>query len=167
MGQSNEKVYLPNGSTLTTKHKTLLPFNQLTKTAREALVLPGLKKSLASVSKWADEGYTTIFHPGEEGVTIHDKDSLTITMKTPPLLHGIKTNGDKLWTIASNDDKSTREETHNVYSLPSMTQSIKYLHAAAGFPVKETWLTAIEAGNYVTWPGLTTAAVRKHFPDSD
>jgi hypothetical protein len=60
-----------------------------------------------------------------------------------------------------------QEEKHNVYSLPSMTQSIKYLHAAAGFPVKETWLTAIEAGNYVTWPGQTTAAVRKHFPDSD
>ena len=54
MGQSNEKVYLPDGSTLTTKHKTLLPFNQLTTTAREASVLPGLKKSLASVSKWAD-----------------------------------------------------------------------------------------------------------------
>ena len=48
-----------------------------------------------------------------------------------------------------------------------MAQSIKYMHAAAGFPVKETWLDAIDAGNYVTWPGLTTAAARKHFPDSD
>jgi hypothetical protein len=46
-------------------------------------------------------------------------------------------------------------------------QSIKYLHAVAGFPVKETWLDAIKAGNYVTWPGLTAAAVQKHCPDSD
>ena len=165
--KSFKEVYLPDDSKLKASTKTKLPFTQLSDRAREADILPGLKRSLMSVSKMSDEGYTTIFHPGEEGVTIHDKDSLTITMRTPPVLHGIKTNGDKLWTIASNDDKSTREETHNVYSLPSMTQSIKYLHAAAGFPVKETWLTAIEAGNYVTWPGLTTAAVRKHFPDSD
>jgi hypothetical protein len=33
--------------------------------------------------------------------------------------------------------------------------------------VKETWLNAIKAGNYVTWPGVTTTAVRKHFPELD
>jgi hypothetical protein len=44
----------------------------------------------------SEEGYTTIFHPGEEGVTVHDKGTLTITMKKPPILHGIKNNGDKL-----------------------------------------------------------------------
>ena len=60
-----------------------------------------------------------------------------------------------------------QEEAHNVYSLPSISQSIRYLHAAAGFPVQETWIDAIQAGNYITWPGLTAAAVRKHFPDSD
>ena len=59
------------------------------------------------------------------------------------------------------------EEVINVYSLPSIPQSIKYLHAVAGFPVKETWIDAIQAGNYITWPGLTPAAVWKHFPDSD
>ena len=52
-------------------------------------------------------------------------------------------------------------------SLPSIPHTIRYLHATAGFPVKETWLNAIKAGNYVTWPGVTTTAVRKHFPESD
>ena len=42
-----------------------------------------------------------------------------------------------------------------------------YLHAAAGFPVKETFLDAVRAGNYATWPGLTTTLIAKHFPDSD
>jgi hypothetical protein len=98
MGQSNEKVFLPDGSTLTTKHKTLLPFNQLTTTAREASVLPGLKKSLASVSKWADEGYTTIFHPGENGVTVHRPGTLTLMFAEPPVLQGHKRCGAKLWT---------------------------------------------------------------------
>ncbi len=55
----------------------------------------------------------------------------------------------------------------NVYDLPSVNQTIKYLHAAAGYPVKDTWVKAINAGNYTTWPGLTAIAVRKHFPESD
>jgi hypothetical protein len=42
-----------------------------------------------------------------------------------------------------------------------------YFHAAAGFPVKETFLDAVRAGNYATWPGLTTTLIAKHFPDSD
>jgi hypothetical protein len=30
-----------------------------------------------------------------------------------------------------------------------------YLHRAAGHPVKKTWLAAIKAGEYATWPGLS------------
>ena len=33
-----------------------------------------------------------------------------------------------------------REEVANVYNLPSIPQTIKYLHAAAGYPVEDTWL---------------------------
>jgi hypothetical protein len=35
-----------------------------------------------------------------------------------------------------------REYIHNVYELPSIEPTIRYLHAAAGFPVEETWLKA-------------------------
>jgi hypothetical protein len=64
MGQLHEEVYFLDGSTLRTAHKTLLPFKQLSKAAQEAAVLPGIKKSLASVNKWAEE-YIMIFHPGD------------------------------------------------------------------------------------------------------
>ena len=168
MGQSNEKVYLPDGSTLTTKHKTLLPFNQLTTTAREASVLPGLKKSLASVSKWADEGYTTIFHPGENGVTVHRPGTLTLMFAEPPVLQGYKRCGAKLWTATLEGSKNeVSEQIHNVFNLPSTAEAIKFLHAAAGYPVKDTWIAAINSGNYITWPGLTAKLVRRHFPESD
>ena len=33
----------------------------------------------------------------------------------------------------------------NVYELPSIEHTIRYLHAAAGYPTKSTWLTAILA----------------------
>jgi len=42
-----------------------------------------------------------------------------------------------------------------------------YFHAAAGFPTKESFVDAVRAGNYATWPGLTTTLIAKHFPDSD
>eukprot|EP00804_Cyclotella_cryptica_P009391 CCRYP_018074-RA/>CCRYP_018074-RA protein AED:0.17 eAED:0.15 QI:0/0/0/0.75/0/0/4/0/1210 len=52
----------------------------------------------------------------------------------------------------------------NVYELPSIEQSIRYLHAAAGFPTKSTWLAAIRKGNYRTWPLITVKNAHKHFP---
>eukprot|EP00804_Cyclotella_cryptica_P000450 CCRYP_019933-RA/>CCRYP_019933-RA protein AED:0.03 eAED:0.04 QI:0/0/0/1/0.4/0.16/6/0/1642 len=55
----------------------------------------------------------------------------------------------------------------NVYELPSIEQSIQYLHAAAGFPTKSTWLAAIRKGNYSTWPLITVKNVHKHFPQSE
>ena len=165
--KSNKQVYLPDDTTLRTSTKTKLPFPNLSEAAREADILPGLKRSLLSVNKMSQEGYTTIFHPGDKGVTIHKKGSLQIITTNSPVLHGHKINGEKLWTVSGKIEEGTHEEAHNVYSLPSIHQSIKYLHAAAGFPVMETWLDAIQAGNYITWPGLTVAAVRKHYPDSD
>ena len=55
----------------------------------------------------------------------------------------------------------------NVYKLPSIEQSIRYLHAAAGFPTKSTWLKAIRCGNFSTWPLINVKNVNKHFPESE
>jgi hypothetical protein len=71
-GASKIPVYLPDYSTLQTSNKTMLPFEQLSKEAREAHILSGLNKSLLSVNKMAENGYTTIFHEGNKGVTIHE-----------------------------------------------------------------------------------------------
>jgi hypothetical protein len=166
-GPSNIEVYLPDDMKLMMANKTLLPFEQLSRTAREAEVLPGLKKTLASINKWSEERYTAIFHPGKKGVTVHNPGTLTITTSEPPALQGYKPRGAKLWTVSANQGTNKQEETHNVYSLPSMEQSIRYLHAAAGYSPEETWTDAIKAGNYNTWPGLTATAVRRHFLESD
>ena len=54
----------------------------------------------------------------------------------------------------------------SAYNLPSVEALVRYLHAAAGFPVKSTWLTAITDRNYDTWPGLTLKNANKYFPES-
>jgi hypothetical protein len=97
----------------------------------------------------AEEGYTTIFHPGEEGVTVHKPGTLTITTTEPPVLQGCKAKGAKLWTVVS-DEASTKEQANKVYDLPSISQTVRYLHAAVGFPTEETWIKAIKAGSSLT-----------------
>ena len=53
-----------------------------------------------------------------------------------------------------------------MYDLPSTEQAIKWMHAVCGYPVKSTWLAAIEAGNYVGWPLLTARNVKKYYPET-
>jgi hypothetical protein len=78
-GKSNKEVFLPDNTTLQASYKTELPFDQLTSKAREADILPGLKTPLVSVNKMAKDGYTTVFHLGEKGVTIHTLGTISIT----------------------------------------------------------------------------------------
>ncbi len=59
------------------------------------------------------------------------------------------------------------EAIHNVYELKTQPELIRYLHAAAGFPTKPTWYKAVKNGQFVSWPGLTAAAVANHFPESE
>ena len=60
----------------------------------------------------------------------------------------------------------TTEAVNNRYELPSTAKVVRYLHAAAGFPPKATWLKAIHAGNYNTWPMITVQTVNKFFSKS-
>jgi hypothetical protein len=116
---SDLTVYLPDDSTLRATSAMQLPFEQLTDKARRANILRGLTKSLISVNKMAENGYTTIFRPGNEGVTFHKKGTLTITTSKPPVLQGCKRRGENLWTVSVPKTKSKQEEADNVYNLPS------------------------------------------------
>jgi len=55
----------------------------------------------------------------------------------------------------------------NVYELKTQPELIRYYHAAARFPTKPTWVTAIKNRLFTSWPGLTAKAATKHFPESE
>ena len=42
-----------------------------------------------------------------------------------------------------------------ILDLPSKGALVGFYHACVGFPVKQTWLNAIKAGNFDFLPGLT------------
>jgi hypothetical protein len=54
-----------------------------------------------------------------------------------------------------------------VYELPSTKEVVRFLHAALGNPTQATLLTAAQHGNLVTFPGMTTKNILRHFPESD
>ena len=51
--------------------------------------------------------------------------------------------------------------------LPSIGALVSFYHACLGFPVKETWLDAIRAGNCDTFDGLTYSNAARYCPDAD
>ena len=53
-----------------------------------------------------------------------------------------------------------------MYELPSIEPTIRYLHSAASFPTKASWLKAIQIGNYLSWPLVNVKHVTKYFPES-
>ena len=53
---------------------------------------------------------------------------------------------------------------NNSYDMPSVNSLVWFLHAAAGFFFKSTWLAAIKSGNYSTWPGLNCENSKTYCP---
>ena len=54
-----------------------------------------------------------------------------------------------------------------VYEAHAVPTVFRYLHAAAGFPTKATWLKAIKNNHYMGWPCLTVQRVRKYLEKSE
>ena len=62
---------------------------------------------------------------------------------------------------------SPEEAIHNVYELPNIERTIRYLHAASGFPTKSNLIKSIRIGGYLTCPLITETNVHKHFLESE
>jgi hypothetical protein len=50
--------------------------------------------------------------------------------------------------------------------LKTQPELVRYLHAAAGFSTKQTWLVVIKNKQFASWPGLIVKAVAKHHPEN-
>ena len=129
---------MPTGQTSNTTEKALLPNKKLNNKARELGLLPELKEnSLLSVCKLSDVGYTTIFHPGDRGVTVHWHDDVFIRVSKEAVLQGWRDESG-LWRVPikekvenQNTDTlllqrpATNEAVFNVHDLPSTEKMIR------------------------------------------
>ena len=126
-----------------------------------------------SVGKTADDGNVSIF--GQDDVTVHKESDVLITCKCEPLLIGvcdengryriplIQNCGQRTPQKPSKQARTTLHQANSVYDLPSTEQTIKWMHATCGFPVKPTWLKAFQAGNFNGWPLSTAKNVQRYY----
>ena len=149
--KSSKTVRMPNGQTLSTSVKALLPNKLLNPQARECDILPGLQHiSLVSVGKLSDAGYCTIFMPGNQGVQVFNGNNVKVNVSGDAVLRGWR-DPQGLWRVPMDDgeditlsQQQLEESVNNVFDLPSTAQTIRYLHACAGFPTRRTWIRAIK-----------------------
>ncbi len=125
-----------------------------------------------SVFTLANNGYTTVFLPGQQGVDVFRTNDVVISSTAPPALQGWQ-DGRGLWMVPIVDDPTispsidVAETAMSVYELPSTKEVVRFLHAALGHPPRATLLTSAQHGNIVTFPGMTPENISRHFPESD
>jgi hypothetical protein len=97
--------------------------------------------------------------------------SVTVSKEGLSLFVGWRDYSTGLWRVDLSSRPigapSSQNAANNVYEKRSMEDTIAYLHAACFSPVKDTWLSDIEAGNFDGWPALSPDKVRRHLHKSD
>eukprot|EP00804_Cyclotella_cryptica_P030118 CCRYP_009530-RA/>CCRYP_009530-RA protein AED:0.27 eAED:0.27 QI:0/0/0/1/0/0/5/0/696 len=170
-GVSDKVIVTADGTEVPATNTALIPLPALSKGARQAIVVPGLKqKALLSVGTPLTMGIPQYSYLG-------NKASIFIRTLTSPSRRpgphsskGAETTEDfgwSQWVTRKIPGLDVAETALNVYELPSTKEVVRFLHAALGYPKKATLLTAAQRGNFVTFPGLTPENINRHFPESD
>jgi hypothetical protein len=169
-----------NGTELPVSNTALLNTTALSKGAREAMIVPGMQqKALMSVATLADNGYTVVFSPGQQGVAVYHENDAEVLPSAPPALQGSRDERG-IWIVLIADNQSSSpsldvakfvlyktDAALSVYELPSTKECVRFLHAALGFPTKATLLTTTGHGNFVTFTNMTPENIAKYFPECD
>jgi hypothetical protein len=185
-GQPSTKVFmLQYKSRIRATHKMLLK-HKIRDGAREMNIVPGLHSTLVSIQNIVDKDYIVVFD--KKSAKTYNATTTMIMAMEKPILEAPRCTSTGLWLMPLEADNTkanggnqngniagdkasniggVTERANAIFKLPSTCQTILYHHASAGFPVKETFLNAVRAGNYATWPGLTIAALHKYFPNLD
>ena len=136
--------------------------------------LKHLTEALASVRRFVESGCDV--HFGWDKALIIDRNTKETLLEAPcnaskglytiPLDTTTKVLPTATQEILHESRGTGKAYTLNNYTIPAVPQMIKFLHAAAGYPVISSWLQAIKKDHYMSWPGLCAETVRKHLQDS-
>ena len=112
--------------------------------------MPEFRHTLIGVGPLCDADCTVTFT--STAVVVRDQQG------NPVLTGWREQSGPRLWRIALQPDETTLPsmpygsnkttlQAYSAYDLPSVAALISYFHAAAGYPVRSTWLKTIGPGN--------------------
>ena len=113
-------------------------------------LMPGLCHTLIGVGPLCGAKFVVTFT--RDAVIVHYKQGTAVLTSwresTGPQLWRIDLQpGDSNLPSMPNNYKQDTLAASIPYELPSVVSLIRYFHAAAGFPVRSTWLKASGAGN--------------------
>jgi hypothetical protein len=174
-GLPSEKVLmLPDKTRINALKKMRLKHNLRPK-ASKMNIIPNLHSTLISITKMADADYIAVFDKKE--ARIYNAMTTIVSASIDPIFIAPPCQDTGLWRLDLDYEVLGRKYSdqfiagvngaNTIFNLPNTQQSLLDHHALAGFPSKETFLAAVRAGNYTTWPGLTTTLIHKHYPNSD
>jgi hypothetical protein len=169
---SNNRIHvsLPDGTIIKSTHTGNLRIPGLPLSALQAHVFPHLAaNSLLSIAQLCAHGCQAIFTDTAVTITLQDIVVLTGARSTA-------TGG--LWTLTPSPipsrlhprtppiTGSVNAMFHTTLAHDTIANRIAFYHASCYSPSLSTWCSAIDAGHFTTWPGLTSAAVKKYPPQS-
>ena len=130
--------------------------------------MPGFQENLVGIGLICDADYSVTFT--KESVSIYSPKGHRVLMgwreKEVPRLWRVSLLPDETSTpdiTAHNAQQSTLKD-FSAYDLSSVEDLIRYFHSQAGFPVRDTWLRSIKAGNFDLWTGLIYQNATKYCP---
>jgi hypothetical protein len=124
-------------------------------------VFPGLNgQALLSIGTYCDAGCTALFTATAVIIARDGKVVLTGQRQPPGLWKTSET------TTNSPLEPSNPWHANGAYTTQLRRNTIKFMHAAVFSPTTATWTKAINAGNFQSWPGLSSTAVRTLLPKS-
>ena len=129
-------------------------------------IMPQFHHNIMGIGPLCDQGCRVLFE--KKQVTVYSRDDNVLLRGWHEL------RGAKLWRFALRPHVHTNLQkarptipvAMNAHDLPRVCALVHYLHACVGFPVRSTWLAAIKAGNFASWPGLTYTNAAKYVPVS-
>jgi hypothetical protein len=174
-GLPSEKVFmLPDKIRIRASKKMRLKHNLRPKASKMNIV-PNLHSMLISIPKMADADYIAVFDKKE--ARIYDAMTTIVSASKDPILVAPRYQDTGLWKLNLDYEVLGRkypdqfiagvDKANAIFNLPNTWQSLLCHHALARFPLKETFLAAVQAENYATWPCLTTTLIHEHFLELD
>ena len=154
----------PDGTTMQSSHTALLSAPHLPIAVRRAHIFPQMRnKALLSLGQFCDNKYDVELTASTINIIHHHDASMSLS--------GSRDHSNGMWTINISPQVLPQKPTptpvvNNVYKLNKKRDIVTYLHKAAFIPVPSTWIDAINAGFFTTWPGLTADLVKKHLQRS-
>ena len=150
---------------MTSSASATLPIPQLPPEATTGYIIPGLNKSLISVTKLCAAGCTVLF----------SEDDCVVKFKGNEVLRGKKHDKNGLWYIpllSTNQgsnfviQRDDKQFAGGIHQSTSMEETIKFLHQCLFSPTVDTMCKAIDNGQLVGFPNITSKLVKKYLPDS-